>query len=420
MTARRQAGEGGISAYETKAGPRYRIHWREPVDPDQPNGPRRQRTKNGFQDKRTAAAELRSTLASQDAGRYVRSTDVTVGEYARTWITTKRLSPSTEAMYRRYLRLHVDPHLGHLAIKEVRPSTLAGLYRQLETSGRRQAGHEGSGLSPNTVLKVHVLVGAVLQSAVDDQLIVSNPARHPRANPPTPRQVRQAAPELRPWTAEELHRFLSFAESRVEAPLRHAWALLAYTGLRRCELLGLRWADVDIAGAALSIRRAVVEVRERGKPSRAVESLTKSGRARVVLLGRAALDALRARRSDAAQLNVALLGKEKPVFLRDDGRAFTPDAVLKQFKRTLTAHNAACARVDELPDVRLHDLRHTHATMLLQAGVHPRVVQERLGHRSITVTLETYSHVLPSSQRSAADALDDINKTDRREARRGQ
>lgn len=163
-----------------------------------------------------------------------------------------------------------------------------------------------------------------------------------------------------------------------------------------------------------------MEIRERGEPSKVVESLTKSGRARVVLLGRAALDAVRARRSDAAQINVALLGKERPVFLRDDGRAFTPDAVLKQFKRTLAAHNSTCERGDELPDVRLHDLRHTHATMLLQAGVHPRVVQERLGHRSITVTLETYSHVLPSSQRSAAEALDDIDKTDRLEAQRGQ
>lgn len=177
---------------------------------------------------------------------------MTVGEYARTWIATKRLSPSTEAMYRRYLRLHVDPQIGHLAVKDVRPSTLAGLYRQLEASGRRQAGHEGGGLSPNTVLKVHVLVGAVLQSAVDDQLILANPARHPRASPPTPRQVRQAAPELRPWTAEELRRFLRFAESRIDDPLRHAWTLLAYTGLRRGELLGLRWADVDMAGAAPS------------------------------------------------------------------------------------------------------------------------------------------------------------------------
>jgi integrase len=419
MTARRQAGEGGISAYDTKAGPRYRIHWREPVDPDQPNGPRRQRTRNGFQDKRTAAAELRTILASQDAGRYVRGTDVTVGEYAKTWITTKRLSPSTEAMYRRYLRLHVEPYVGHVAIKDVRPSTLSGLYRQLEECGRRQAGHEGGGLSPNTVLKVHVLVGAVLQSAVDDQLILANPARHPRASPPTPRQVRQAAPELRPWTAEELHRFLAFVERRHEDPLRRAWTLLAYTGLRRGELLGLRWGDIDMAGGALSVRRAVVEVRERDKPSQVLESLTKSGRARVVLLGRAALDALRARRSDAVQVNVALLGKERPVFLRDDGRVFTPDALLKQFKRTIAAHNAACARGDELPVVRLHDLRHTHATMLLQAGVHPRVVQERLGHRSITVTLEIYSHVLPRSQRSAAEALDDISGTEGMEASRG-
>lgn len=408
MTARRQAGEGGVSAYQTKTGTRYRIHWREPVDPEQPKATRRQRTKNGFQDKRSAAAELRTILAALDTGRYVSPTDLTLGSYAGTWLATKRLAPSTEAMYRRYLRLHVLPHIGHLALKDARPSTLAGLYRQLETTGRRQIGHEGTSLSPNTVLKVHVLIGALLQSAVDDQLIQTNPARHPRANPPTPRQVRQAAPELHPWTGEELSRFLAFVEDRTEDPLRHAWALLAYTGLRRGELLGLRWGDLDMASRSLSVRRAIVEVRERGRPSRVVESLPKGGRSRVVDLGRAALDALRAHRTDVSQINVAMLGKDRPVFMRVDGLPFKPDAVLKQFKRTQAAHNAGCPPGDVVPTLRVHDLRHTHATLLLQAGVHPRVVQERLGHRSITVTLEIYSHVLPSSQRTAAEALDHV------------
>lgn len=115
MTARRQAGEGGIFAYQTKSGTRYRIHWREPADPDQPNGPRRQRTRNGFNDKKSAAGEPRTILASQDTGRYVQATDVTVREYADTWLVTKRLAPSTAAMHRRYLRLHVVPHLGRLS-----------------------------------------------------------------------------------------------------------------------------------------------------------------------------------------------------------------------------------------------------------------------------------------------------------------
>lgn len=179
----------------------------------------------------------------------------------------------------------------------------------------------------------------------------------------------------------------------------------AYTGLRRGELLGLRWGDVDMTSPSLSVRRALVEVRERGRPSQVVESLPKSGRSRVVDLGRAALDALRAHRTDISEINVAMLGKDRPVFGRVDGLSFTPDAVLKQFKRTQAAHNARCPPGDEVPTLRVHDLRHTHATLLLQAGVHPRVVQERLGHRSITVTLEIYSHVLPSSQRTPAEAL---------------
>lgn len=141
MTARRQAGEAGVSAYPTKSGTRHRIHWREPVDPERPEGARRQRTRNGFHDKRSAAAELRTILAAQDTGRFVSPTDLTVSSYAETWLATKRVAPSTEAMYRRYLRLHVLPHIGHLALRDARPSTLA-----VSTGSSRPRGGDRPGI----------------------------------------------------------------------------------------------------------------------------------------------------------------------------------------------------------------------------------------------------------------------------------
>jgi len=236
-------------------------------------------------DKKAAAMALCSILSEIDTGRYVSPSELTVGRYATTWLATKRLSPSTMAMYRRYVRLHIEPNIGTMPLQDVRPSTLAALYRKLEESGRCAKGHTGEPLSLNTVLKVHVLIGAILQSAVDDQLIALNPARHPRANPPTARQVRAAKPEMLPWTRMELRAFLRSSGQDESDHLRYAWVVAGYSGVRRGELLGLRWSDVDMANSTISVRRARVEVRELGEESQVVEGLTKSGRARVAGLG---------------------------------------------------------------------------------------------------------------------------------------
>lgn len=408
---KRNNGEGGLSEYQTKAGTRYRITWREPIDPTGFTPGERQRSKGGFTDKRVATTELRKTLADIEEGRHVTTSGLTVGEYASRWVDTRRIDPTTRAGYRRYIRLHINAHIGQLALDEVKVSTLAGLYRTLESEGRRSTGHLGEALSPNTVRKVHVLLGSILQAAVDDGLLLRNPARHPRAEPPTARQIRDAQPEIHPWTADELDRFLGWADQQQTDQFRYLWTILGWTGLRAGELLGLRWGDVDLKASTIAVRRSRTLIRERGKETIEEESSAKSGRSRVVNFGPTTAAALRAQRGMLAEVDLRMVARDARVAARIDDRPLNYGVLYKHLHRVIARHNRCSEPHLEVPVIGVHDLRHTHATLLLQAGVHPKIVQERLGHRTITITMETYSHVMPTMQEQAVAALEGLMRT---------
>ncbi len=197
--------------------------------------------------------------------------------------------------------------------------------------------------------------------------------------------------EMSTLDSERVRRFLEAARATVYYPM---WHLDVFTGLRRSELLGLRWKDIDLDMAALS----VVQVIHRLRDGRIIfqEPKTQKGR-RQVALGPSAVLGLRAHRDCQQALRAALgapLGDEDLVFSKPDGSPFLPDTVTHAFRRIAD-------RVG-LKGVRLHDLRHTHASLMLRQGVHPKIVQERLGHSTIAVTLDTYSHVTPGLQEAAA------------------
>lgn len=164
------------------------------------------------------------------------------------------------------------------------------------------------------------------------------------------------------------------------------------TGIRRGEALALRWADVDLDGARLTVRRSRVQV-----GNEALESDTKTGRSRVLAIDAGTVDALRRQAQqqgdDQGEWLSAWQG-DGHVFAREDGAPWQPDRISKLFDQAVKA--------SRLPRIRLHDLRHTHATLALQAGIHPKVVSERLGHAHVSMTLDTYSHAIPALQESAA------------------
>ena len=245
--------------------------------------------------------------------------------------------------------------------------------------------YTGRPLSARTVRYVHSVVKRALDDAVNWGRLARNPAA--RATPPSAKAAK--APKPTTWTAAELREFLDSVRGARFYPL---WLLVATTGVRRGEAIGLRWRDLDLDGASMAVTNARVAV---GRE--VVDSPPKSGHGRAVALDTATVAALRAHRKAQAAEQLALGPAYETtgyVFTWEDGRPLHPDYVSAAFRR-------AVARLD-VQTIRLHDLRHTWASLALGAGVNPKIVSERLGHATVGFTLDVYSHVMPGLQEDAA------------------
>jgi integrase len=261
---------------------------------------------------------------------------------------------------------------------------LNALYAELLASGKRSNG--GGGLSPRTVRYIHTILHRAFKDAARWDRLARNPAD--AADP-----LRASAdnrPTMKTWTAEQVRVFLDYvAEHRLYA----AFVLLATTGMRRGEALGLRWSDLDLATGRASVVQTIIAINHEvkiGSPK------TAAGR-RTVALDPFTVTALKEHRR--AQLAERLLmgggfTDHGLVFCRPDGGPLHPE----RFSRTFSEQAAKAG----LPAIPLHSLRHTWATIALTAGVHPRVAQERLGHSTVGITLDTYSHVAEGMQADAA------------------
>lgn len=404
-SARRQYGEGAIYEYTASGITRYRVQWREPSDPDEPEGEQRRRSKAGFATKKEAGAYLRDVLGKLDRGMPTRATgdDVSLGDYLEDWLDGLRLEGATIDGYRRLIRLHVAPYkLAGMPLTRVRPVVLAKHYRQLEQSGRRDHGHEGEPLGPNTVRKVHDVLSVALTAAQADDLIPVNPAKQPGAKPPTGKEIKKSKPDMEIWTPPELDAFLQWA--RTETPdLYVCWLLDMTTGLRRGELLGLRWGDVDLRAGRLFVRKALVTRKMKGQKEWLEEKLTKNTHDRVVDLEQPVAEALKEHRTHIASRDLQLAAAEARVITKRDGGAMRPDNLTRRWASAVRRFNADPATC-VVPSISLHGLRHTHASHLLAAGVPVHTVSERLGHDAV-VLLRTYAHAMPSAQQEGLAML---------------
>ena len=206
-----------------------------------------------------------------------------------------------------------------------------------------------------------MMLGAALGAALDDEvpLLTRNPAV--KAKPPTAKEADAKAPEMYPWTAEQLRRFLDWA--RDHSRMYAAWYVLAYTGMRRGELLALRWRDVDLDAATISVRRSVGIVRVKGQKGELREGPTKTCKPRVVDIDPATVAVLRAWKRERGALALQLARNDSVVFGNHEGQFRQPERFSHLFRET----QDRCARMlgeDAPPRIRLHDLRHTHATIL--------------------------------------------------------
>jgi integrase len=347
-------------------------------------GRRVQRWKGGYATKRDAEAALTAFRYSMQAGDYVRPTADTFGAFLDGWLETvePQLRPSTFASYTMIVARHVKPALGLVKIQELTALQLNAAYAKMLKTGAVHA-KTTRGLSPRTVRYTHTIVRKALADAVKWNLIPRNVAD--AANPP----ARRPRPK-RTWTADELLRFLDHVR---DDRLYAAFLLAATTGMRRGEILGLPWSAVDLDTGKLSVSRSLVSV---DYSVRVSEPKTARGR-RVVALDPATVQALRHHHGRQLEERVAAddwRNADDLVFTRDDGSPIHPQAFSEAFKR-----HAVAAR---LPTLSLHGLRHTHATLALRAGVHPKVVSERLGHASVAFTLDVYTDALPDMQETAA------------------
>jgi integrase len=356
-------------------------------------GKRRVATATVRGDRKTAEAELRRLLRSRDTGEHVDSSRITVSQWLDRWLATVQaeVSPKTYERYAEVVHNFLVPTLGGLQITKLTPSHLQALYNTLATEGRRD-GKEG-GLSPRTRRHIHRILSSALVRAVEQQVLARNPADAFKKR--LPKVERRSMVTLSP--AQSARLLAEIKHTRTYSPVFLALA----TGMRRGEVFALRWKNVDLERGALR----VVESLEQTKAGIRFKA-PKTDRARAITLPVFAVDELRRlKRLQAEELlkiGVRQTG-ETLVCARADGEPLQPQSLTHQFTRLVS-------RVKGLPRVRFHDLRHSHATQLLLAGVHPKIAQERLGHATITTTLDLYSHVTDTMQSDAADRLDALFK----------
>ena len=362
-----------------------------------PDGTLREVNKRGFTTKTAGLEWLADAQSAGRKGDFIEPSKQKFGTYGAEVIDGLRVGPQTRASYMKNWRLHIEPY----PIAAVPLAQLTGLrftthYRLLEKSGRKDH-REGEGLSPRTVRYIHTIIHGVLGQAVKDGLLLRNPAD--AATPPTAREAK--APAMHPWTAGQLAAFLGWAEANSQSYA--LWHLLAMTGMRRGEALALRWRDVDLDAGTVSVRRSAGMVRNAGEGAEVHEGDTKSGKPRVVDLEDDAAGVLRAHRKLRGSMALQLITPGSLVFGDIEGGHRNPEHVSRQFVRDVERCRQALGY--DVPLIRLHDLRHTHATLLLLAREPVHVVSQRLGHASPMVTLTIYAHVMPGSQRETANTF---------------
>lgn len=357
---------------------------------DPQTGRRRQKWHSGYRTKRDAQAALAEFVGNVNTGTYVPRSRQTLAEFVQEWLAAiaPTVRPATHYSYARNLRLHVLPYLGSAPLASVDAGTLNQLYARLLLAGRKDH-NSGAGLSTTSVRYVHTIIHRALKDAVKWGRLPRNPADS--ADPP--KASSSAKPEPVIWTPEQLRAFLGGVHGdRLSA----AYLLLATTGARRGEVLGLRWVDLDLDGGMASIRQTVIAVNHKpviGSPKTAKDR-------RTIRLDQGTVAALREHRKRQASERLAMgsgFTDRGLVFCHVDGGLLHPERFSRSFNDR--------SRQLGLPRIRLHDLRHGWATMALQAGVHPKVVQERLGHANIGITLDTYSHVTAGLHSDAAETV---------------
>jgi integrase len=348
-----------------------------------PDGKRRYvsaKTKTGCREK------LRRAMSDADQGFVFDAGKQTVGGYMVRWIedfAKADLAARTYHNYKLQIREHIIPAFGTMKLSKLDTPNIQALY-----SAKLR-----DGLKPSSVRYIHAVLHRALSKAVELRLIARNPASS--ADPPKVRHE-----EITPLDNDQTREFLDAARGQKHEAL---YVLSLTCGLRMGESLGLRWSDIDFDVGTLRVNRQLQRMRRDGdKPGGLVFSEPKNASRRTIDLPQRALEALRSHRKYQLEemLRASSYEDSDLVFATRKGTPLDAQNIVNRHFKPLLKHAA-------LPNIRWHDLRHTCATLLLGRGVHPKLVQHLLGHASITMTLDRYSHWIPSMGRHAADGMDE-------------
>ena len=331
--------------------------------------------------RKEVADKLKAAMKDLDAGVDLGAGRLTVAQYLDKWLAAS-VKPSVKVKtyegYESIARVRVVPRIGRKQLANVTPLDLQGLYADLADDE----------LSARSVHHTHRVLHRAFVQAMRWGLLSRNPCDGVTA----PKATRA---EMRVLTPEQVNTFLAATH---EHPAHALYALAVTTGMRQGELLGLRWQDVELDAGRLAVRQALQ--RQRGNGLVFVEPKTPRSRRTIVLsqLAIAALREHRDRQAFARRTAGAEWQERGLVFCDHFGAPLDPSYQTATFKTAL--------RQVALPEIRFHDLRHTAATLLLSQGVHVKLVSEMLGHSTITLTLDTYSHLIPAMHGDAAAAMD--------------
>ncbi|WP_338018101.1 tyrosine-type recombinase/integrase [Streptomyces taklimakanensis] len=350
-----------------------------------------------------AVDKLTERMAASNRGLPAPAADCTVEVYLRHWldnIAVHQLRETTHTRYRTTARLYITPilgrkKLGRLTTKDVRAlldqlrTQCQCCTRELDTQGLCCSAEVccGKRLSPLTVSYVHSVLKSALQHAVREDELPRNVARNVPAGTPRPKRTE-------PLTAAEARQLLQAAEDH---RLHALFDLALHTGLRKGEMLGLHWTDLDLNGGTASVRRPLQRTSSRGLATLPTKTTSSERR---ITLPTACIRSLQEHRLRQEQERAAVGDKWQEggyVFTTPTGRPIDPTNLTRAF--TTLLHHAGLRRI------RFHDLRHTAATLLLEQGVELVVIKELLGHAHIGVTATVYAHVRPRLQRQAIDTL---------------
>lgn len=344
------------------------------------NGKYKKKLKRGFKTKKEAEAAMMEAQNAMNKGVYVQPSKTSYKDFITSWLEDKKMNiqNSTFEQYTYFIEKFVIPHLGHMELAELSPRDIQSLYNELKAENR---------LSEGNIRRLHTLIKSSLNKAVQWEMLLKNPANVVE----TPKVTKN---EVKVWDETEVKKFLEAAK---ESRYYEAFLISLTTGMRKGEVLGLRFIDVDEKNSTFRIVQTLENTGKAFKKG----AKTQAGNRSVSVDKRTMRKVLALKEKYEAEKKASgKTYKDSGLVIRTSiGTFLSPRNLLRDFYKAI--------KKADVKRIKYHDLRHTHASMLLKQGVNPKIVSERLGHANIRITLDCYSHLLPNMQKDTAEAFGD-------------